>query len=126
METFISCLVERIRLRSRGVDVRGRPVGAANELLNIHVLLKVGDLCQLRAVQHTECLIHVRNTAEELDRLSIIPKSAVVSCCDVRAAYGAVREMPEELNNAGLFQRLSKVAEQDRAVRSYSNLVSRV
>ena len=125
---FVSYLVERVRLRSRGLDVRGRSVGAANELLQnkTHLLRKVGDLCQLQAVQHASCLIHVRNAATELASLGIIPESAVVSCLSVRAAYDAVRGMPGELSNAELFRRLSKVAEENRVVKSYAGLVSRV
>lgn len=128
LRKFVSHLVERVRLRSRGLDVRGRSVGAANDLLqvNAHLLRKVGDLCQLRAVQHAACLIHVRNAATELAGLGIIPESAVVSCLSVRAAYDAVREMPGELSNAELFRRLSKVAGEKPAVRNYVNLVSRV
>ena len=125
---FIDSLVERVRLRSRGVDVRGRSVGAANELLhkNVHLLRKVGDLCQMRAVEHAECLTHVRSAAAELARLSIIPESAVVSGLSVRAAYDAVREMPEGLSNTELFRRLSKVAEENQTVKRYTELVSRV
>ena len=110
------------------MDVKGRPVGAANELLNKnrHLLRKVGDLCQLQAVEHAECLAHVRNAAAELADLGIIPRSAVVSCLSVRAAYDAVRDMSGGLSNAELFRRLSSVGEQNPTVRKYADLVSRV
>ena len=90
-----------------------------NELLgdNAQLLRKVGDLSQLRATGHIECLIHIRSAVVTLAELCIIPESTVVSCLSVLAAYDAVREMPEGLSNAEMFRRFSRVGEQNRTVK---------
>lgn len=125
---FVCYLVERVRLRFRGLDVRGRAVGAANELLdsNMSLLRKVGDLGTLREARHARCLVHIREAAVELADHGIIPQSAVVSCKDVQAAFNAVRDMPAGLSNAEYFRRLSNKAKENAVIKRYVELVNRV